>query len=292
MTHDVFSTIRALVGDTLTPENLRFVDCFVHAWCGLFLPVGGNCGFAVTPEHTHPSYMFVIPYDAESTVHVEGRRIAARPGTLFCLSPGVPHHEVQDYLPPKYCAVCIEASRFERAYGLYADAAAEFRGDVVELRDSRLDALVRAFIVEAQNDHPSRETLLESLAQLLTHEIVRTVLGHPGAQTHLPQECKIDAAVRFVDAHYDEAITLREMARRAGLSESHFTKRFTRAVGMAPVAYLNRVRLENAKKMLGGGGLSVTEVARRSGFSSPSYFSKCFRARYNETPRSFMRRGR
>ncbi|MBU0632544.1 hypothetical protein KKA17_07855 [bacterium] len=49
------SIIKSLVGESVTEENLAFVDCFVHEWFAMFLPVGGNCGYAITPQHSHPS---------------------------------------------------------------------------------------------------------------------------------------------------------------------------------------------------------------------------------------------
>lgn len=54
--------IRALVGDA-TSEQLRYVDFFVTREIGLFMPVGGACFYALTPEHSHPAYMFVLHFD-------------------------------------------------------------------------------------------------------------------------------------------------------------------------------------------------------------------------------------
>jgi hypothetical protein len=52
-------TIRRLVG-VVTKEQLRYVDCFVSEEIALFMPMGGPCFYALTPEHTHPAYMFIL----------------------------------------------------------------------------------------------------------------------------------------------------------------------------------------------------------------------------------------
>ena len=66
-------TIRKLVG-TVTKEQLRYVDCFVADDMALFMPVGGACLYAITPEHTHPSYMFVLHFDDRTSTSMSGRR--------------------------------------------------------------------------------------------------------------------------------------------------------------------------------------------------------------------------
>jgi hypothetical protein len=42
-------TIKRLVGDGITKENLSFVDSYIYKWFGIFIPIGGNCGYAITP---------------------------------------------------------------------------------------------------------------------------------------------------------------------------------------------------------------------------------------------------
>lgn len=287
---DEFLILKALVGESITREHLAFVDCFLHDWFGLFVPVGGNCGYAVTPEHTHPSYMFVIPYDSESVVYVGDKRIETQPDTLVCISPEVSHHEVQNYFPPKYCAICIDKTRFEEAFSLYTNDTPDFRGKIAEVRTQRLDMLVQEFIQESHNRHFSRKIVLENLSTLLTHEIIRTILGRYADDRNLSTHQKINEAVVFIRAHYEKNISIEEMAQKVSLSKSHFTKLFTRSMQTAPMEYLKRIRLQNAKKMLLSGQLNVTQVAERCGFNSPSYFTKCFKEAYNETPMEFMRR--
>ena len=78
-----------------------------------------------------------------------------------------------------------------------------------------------------------------------------------------------------------------DLARAAGLSPSHFTRLFRLWTGLPPGEYLLRKRVEQACKLLGDPTLSIKEVAARSGFDDPYYFSKVFRRVDGLTPTLF-----
>ncbi len=285
-----FEIVRDLVGDSLTQENLAFVDCFVYDWLAMFMPVGGNCGYAITPSHTHPSYMFIVAYDNQSVVYVENEKFETSPESLFCLSPNVPHHEVQDYLPPKYCAVFIEQERFEKEFGLYTKEVPKLNAQVVDIKNSKIDMLVKEFIFESQNIYPSKQVLLDNLSTLLTHEIIRTILSCTQKNSNISENDKINESIKFINANYEKEISLDDLALNVSLSKSYFIKLFTKTMKTTPIEYLKRIRLQNAKKMLLANRLSITKISQQCGFNSPSYFTKTFKEFYNETPKEFMQR--
>jgi AraC family transcriptional regulator len=111
------SSIRRLVGE-ITKEQLRYIDCFVANEVALFMPVGGPCFYALTPEHTHPGYLFVLNFNEQVVVRLDGRTIAGRPGKVFALSPDIPHQELPSDSPPQYIGMLISKRFFEKHYGL------------------------------------------------------------------------------------------------------------------------------------------------------------------------------
>ncbi len=288
--NDAFETIKNLVGVSITEENLTFVDCFVHNWLAMFMPIGGNCGYAITPSHTHPSYMFVIAYDNQSVVYVENEKFETYSGSLFCLSPDVAHHEVQDYLPPKYCALFIDKESFEKNFRFYTKDRPNLDAKIVDLENSKIDMLIKEFIFESQNTHPSKQIVLENLSTLLTHEIIRTLLSCNQQNTDMSDNQKINESIKFINANYEKEISLDNLAHNVLLSKSHFIKLFTRTMQTTPMEYLKQIRVQNAKKMLLSNRLSITTISQQCGFNSPSYFTKTFKKVYNETPKEFMQR--
>jgi len=290
MTREDLKISKSLVGDTITQENLKFIDCFVSSKLSMFMPVGGHCGYAVTPDHQHPAYMFVLSYDHETEVVIDGRRVQSSPNSIFCLSPNIQHHEVQNYLPPKYCAIFIDVALFEKSLKNYTPDVVIFNGLVVEIKSSKLDILVRDFIVESYNKHISTITLLESIATLITHEIIRNIVDYNPNKIPLTDNLLINEAIKFINIKFEQEITIEILAKLSCLSKSHFTKCFTDEMKVSPMTYLKMIRLQNAKKMLRAKELTITQVATQCGFNSTSYFSKQFKEAFNETPKIFMQK--
>ena len=256
----------------------------------MFMPIGGNCGYAITPNHSHPAYMFVISYDNETEVYIDNKKLQPYPNTIFCLSPEIQHHEVQNYLPPKYCAIFIQKEFFQAQCTYYTKEPIYFNGDIVEIKSSKLDTQIKEFINETYNEHPSKESVLTNIALLLTHEIIRNVLNYTPHSIQLSENIILNRAIAFINTHYSQNITIEALANLSQLSSSHFSKLFSDSMQISPMTYLKRIRLQNAKKMLLSNQLSITQVAQQCGFNSSAYFSKLFKESFNETPKEFMKR--
>ena len=78
------------------------------------------------------------------------------------------------------------------------------------------------------------------------------------------------------------------IAAEMGLSRSAFYKKVKGQTGFAPVDLIKEFRLSHAVELLQTTNLSIAEVAFRSGFADSSYFGKCFRKRYGQSPREFV----
>lgn len=292
VTEEEFSSIKNLVGETITKENLLFVDSFVHETLSLFMPIGGNCGYAVTPNHTHPSYMFVLSYDSETAVFVGQSKFEPYPNTIFCLSPEIEHHEVQNYLPPKYCAVFIQKELFEQNLTAYTQEELCLEGVIVDMKSTKLNMLIKEFIYESQNRHVSKAIVLDSLSSLITHEIIRTIIKYDSHPAYISDNQAINEAIKHININYEQNITLDDLATLSKLSRSHFTKVFAENMKVTPMEYLKIIRLQNAKKMLLSNRLPITQVSQQCGFNSSSYFTKTFKEAFNETPKEFAQRAK
>lgn len=122
-------------------------------------------------------------------------------------------------------------------------------------------------------------------AWLLDH-LVAMLLGELGRLTAAgtPVPDGLEQAVRFMEKHLEEALTLDAVAAVAGWSPSRFLALFRRFYGVPPMRYLNSLRLRRARRLLEYPGMTVKEAAIRSGFADPLYFSRCYRREYGESP--------
>jgi len=95
--------------------------------------------------------------------------------------------------------------------------------------------------------------------------------------------------VRAIERHPDKALTLRKLAREAGVSPYHFLRAFEQIAGVTPHQYVLRTRLrEAASKLLDEPG-KILEVALDCGFGDVSNFNHAFRAEFGVSPRQFRR---
>lgn len=77
------------------------------------------------------------------------------------------------------------------------------------------------------------------------------------------------------------------IASTLGLSRSAFFKKVKSLTGFAPVDLIKEFRLRKAAELLAGTDMSMTEIAYKVGFRDSGYFSKCFRKKYDVSPRDF-----
>ncbi|MBX3234271.1 MAG: helix-turn-helix transcriptional regulator [Labilithrix sp.] len=89
----------------------------------------------------------------------------------------------------------------------------------------------------------------------------------------------------------DDAASIADVARRAGISPYHFIRVFEAAFGVTPHRYRTGARLERARRLLAGGA-SVTRVCMELGFSSVGSFSAMFARHLGESPSRYQRRVR
>ena len=88
--------------------------------------------------------------------------------------------------------------------------------------------------------------------------------------------------------HFEEEISMSELARQAGYSKFHFHRLFRESFGETPRDYIRRVRLEKSACMLAADAeLSVTDIAYDCGFSSSQAFTRSFKTHYGIPPTRF-----
>lgn len=91
----------------------------------------------------------------------------------------------------------------------------------------------------------------------------------------------------LADARYFEPLTVRDLARAAGLSRAHFSREFRRAFGESPHQYLLTRRLERAAALLRNTDRPVTEICFAVGLAGVGSFTTSFRRVYGLAPLAY-----
>ncbi|MDP5044119.1 MAG: response regulator, partial [Leeuwenhoekiella sp.] len=82
----------------------------------------------------------------------------------------------------------------------------------------------------------------------------------------------------------DENLTVENLAEELNLSRSQLYRKIKALTGNSANEFLRKIRLEKAKELIESGNASISEVCFKVGFSSPSYFTKCFKAHFGILP--------
>lgn len=280
--------IRRLVGD-VTPEQLRYVDCAVSDTIGLFMPMAGQCLYAITPEHTHPGWSFIVAFDSYCRTRLKGKTIESIPSTIHVLPPNVPHQELPSPTLSRYIAVMIDCNFFAAQLSEYAlSSAALTPGMTARFNDRLVDAL-KEFLSEYEEAAPGYKKLLDAAGLKITHLLIRHLFAISGSEKKMVHRMSVSRSIEFLNDHYGEKISVEDLAHVANCSASHFSRIFKEETTLSPSDYLMQLRLDYAKRMLRGNEKSITQIALDCGFNSSSYFYQCFFRAYNISPTDFRK---
>jgi len=162
---------------------------------------------------------------------------------------------------------------------------------LVEFEDNMLRTTMLQFQAILNDPSLDRPGYAETLAMLIAFEI-----GRLQGQKTLEVKSASGLApwqVRLVTDHLESRIgdktTIAELAGLLDLSRFHFIRAFKKAVGMPPHQYMLRRRVERGQELLADQGLSVTEIAERTGFGGIAQFTRAFRQIVGTTPTTFRR---
>ena len=99
------------------------------------------------------------------------------------------------------------------------------------------------------------------------------------------REPRLGEAIRLMEGHLENPLTVSAISRRVGVAQRTLEQEFMRLIGQPPGRYYLGLRLAAARKMVTDTALPITEIAARTGFSSPAAFSRAFGKRYGRAAR-------
>jgi len=126
----------------------------------------------------------------------------------------------------------------------------------------------------------SRQEVLQRIEKVLTRS---QRVGSEGQRL-------VFQAMGFIQDHFKEDISRSDIAGHLSVNEQYLSRCFNKEIGIGPMAYLSRYRIEQAKRLLDERKLSITQVALEVGISSQSYFSRIFQQETGVSPSAYQRR--
>ncbi len=102
----------------------------------------------------------------------------------------------------------------------------------------------------------------------------------------------ISSAQQWLRTHFSVASPVEEMIRRSSMPERTFKRRFTAATGLPPIIYVQRLRIEDAKRRLERTETPIDEISWRVGYEDAAFFRRLFKRTTGMTPGAYRRRFR
>ena len=155
-------------------------------------------------------------------------------------------------------------------------------------------SLIRSAWLECLHDDYGFEV---NVRYLLTRLLVVINQNHPEIsatdQKRIFQHSeRIKIMLTYIKENFPETVTVQRIADSASISESECLRCFRNVLGISPIAYLKKYRLQHAAELLDATQWKISYIAQRCGFSEMSYFSKSFKEIYRCTPSEYRVRDR
>jgi transcriptional regulator GlxA family with amidase domain len=135
-------------------------------------------------------------------------------------------------------------------------------------------------------------TAAQSVARLFAlqwhHDGLAPYIVFEGPKHH--GDSVIVGAQEWLAANFSVGSPVDEMIRRSGLTERTFKRRFTKATGFAPIEYIQRLRIEDAKRRLERTDAAIDEIGWRVGYEDPAFFRRLFKRTTGISPGQYRRR--
>jgi AraC-like DNA-binding protein/mannose-6-phosphate isomerase-like protein (cupin superfamily) len=237
--------------------------------------------------HWHDYYELGYVLDGQATHVVNGRPETAAPGSVFLLSPADLHslHSTGSG-PLRLVNAVLHPALVERTLEATATDEVGLPWSLPSLPGAEADAA--RIVAEVATRDVGWDVVVESALRTLVVGLARAA-AEAGGPT---REARVGAgpsdhlrrALRHVERHFRDPLTLDEVAAVAHLSPHWFSEQFRRATGETFQQFLKHRRLRFARALLESTELGVTEACHAAGFNDPSYFGRAYRARYGIAP--------
>lgn len=271
-------------------ENL---ENYIHPDLSMFVPIYRYCDYAVSANHTHPSYSFIYTIKQNSRFIVDGKSISNPLGNqsfVCAFSPDIKHQEIIEEGFSNYIAVFINKEYFDHALKNYGiDSGRHLLGEFFPA-DENILYLLKLLMLEYNTNQDQHTQVIDSLNTLITHQFIRLISQNQSETSTLKASGKIELAIAYMYENIAEKLTINDISSYVNTSASHFTKIFKEYTSKTPIEYLTNIRLKKAKRLLKSSDKNLTEIAFDCGFASSSYFSHSFIEAVKLTPSEYRKK--
>ncbi len=223
------------------------------------------------PTHLHDFFEIEYIISGSGTCFIDGKKYELRPGMVFFMSPINTHNvftESAEY-------VNISFSENMCSPELLSRLTLSDSSTVLQL-SGKDNTFLKSVCLELADNLKNSE-----YAGMLLDCILTKLINCARPQKNAPGSKK---AIIYIINHFRENISLTDVADHMGLTPSYFSNLFKKETGVSFKEYLDRLRFENAKKLVLLSDMTIQQICSESGFLCYENFIRRFKSRFGVTP--------
>ncbi|MBE5867121.1 MAG: helix-turn-helix domain-containing protein [Lachnospiraceae bacterium] len=247
--------------------------------------------------HWHNEMEFLVLTKGKLLLHIEDRSFLLLENEAVFIPPGLLH--MGEHSDAKGC--CFYAYVFSPDFLFSSFETDKFNKYIQPILHNKID-----LALHLTHDSFWHRTIMDYLQQIVSAEqeelavrgltyLIWDVLykNHlltcSAIDTTAAQNERFNGVIDYIREHYQEYITLGQMAELTHLSEGQFCRLFKAFTGMSPNQYLIRYRILQSCRLLLKTDTSITDIALSCGFNNISYYNRAFLKIMNTTPGAYRR---
>lgn len=239
-----------------------------------------------TPHSHHFTELFYIVSGVGSFI-LPDREITVKENDLVVINPNIEHTEKSnEHDSLEYIALGINGL----AFNLIPDET-EIPVGLFTYQGNRQEILfhLNKLISEVQKQDEGYELVCQNIINILIIKLKRA--KNITVESHNSKNMNHSVALvkHYINHNYHNNLTLDMLAEAGNISKYYLAHRFKEEIGMSPIEYLVKTRVENAKILLDTTDFSVSVISESTGFSSQSLFAQIFRRYMNQSPSHYRK---
>jgi len=279
------------------PDDIFRANPHVHHWIESeqIIPISAvqwiwTEGWSVGPRTLSDSMWFWFE-QVDGWVKIGGQQHRLKPNTLLLIPRGVEHEIYHQHGEARVYATHFQATLYGSVslFELLGFPLCIDGGEHSAFLQINSLQLVREFAIKSPGWMRCMSTLISQvLLHLLRYESASfTIRDHSRMQAELP---RLLPALTWMHEHLgDPDARIADMAATIHICESQFRKLFTKSMGLSPVQFMQRQRIEKASSLLSATDDSIEQIAMQSGFADVPFFYRTFKAWTKTSPGEYRR---
>ncbi|MDR0707937.1 MAG: AraC family transcriptional regulator [Treponema sp.] len=245
------------------------------------------------PPHWHDCFEMIFVSKGGMYVSVDDVIYEASAGDLILVNSGAIHGFFDQHSGTVIRGFQFDVTIFDESFINLRDTI--FQNPILSkntIKDAVYERL-RLLLCEISDEYRKKAIGYQLAVKSRLYEIMLTILREASGRSAMPPSLKSKRILAFVLKNIDDPdLTLEEAAGALGLSKFYFSHFFKKNTGQSFHSYLNKTRIDFAKRYLIESKMTVTDIVFQSGFNSIQTFNRVFRALTGFSPSEYRRKNR